>query len=289
VAEQAVQYFGSDPGRFVELLNYAEFARDSIAMRIIANHIDSRGSGDEIVPLLYRARAGEHLMAVRNLVSIAVGLRDASALLADAPMTGLDLSGMTFANLVLGRVDLTSANLQSVTFDHCDLTGLTLVDAVLDETRFVHCQSTLHAVEYGSLRGLMSVVVDGKRVDTPTAFVQMVRKAGRKAGATVDPCQTALRLRSLFKAMIGPDGRPRRKQRTSLVKGAATSASAELLDHAVRAGFVAQVHGKASYECVKGQHYPGVVGYVRSLESTPEITALLDGLCPIKGCTHIGL
>lgn len=289
VAEQALDHFGTNPRRLVELLNYGEFAADSIALRLIADHIDTRNAGDELIPLLYRARTGEMPTALRNLVSVMIRLRDASALLAQAPLTETDLSGLTFANLTLAGVDLTGANLQSVTFDRCDLTGLTLVDATSDETRFLHCQATLHAADYGSLRGLLSVIVDGRRVETPAAFRQMLRRTGLKAGATVDPCQTALRLRSLLKAMVGPNGRPRRKLRTSLVKGGATSGSAEILEYAIRAGLVTQVPGRASYECVRGPLYQGIVAYVRNLETSPEIKALLDEVCPIKGCTHIGL
>jgi hypothetical protein len=289
VAEQTLLNFGDRPGPFVDLLDHAEFPADSIALRIIADHVDARGAGDELIPLLYRARSGGQTTALRNLVAVVIRLRDASALLADAPLAGTDLSGLAFVELSLSNVDLTGATLQSVTFDRCNLTGLTLVDAVMDETRFVHCRPTLHAPSYGSMRGLISVIVDGERIETPSALVQLIRRAGKRAGASVDPCQSALRLRSLFKAMASPDGRSHRKQRTSLVKGAANSGSAAVLEHAIRAGFVSSVHGRASYECVRGPLYQDVVGFVRNLETTPEIIALLDELCSIDGCSHTGI
>ena len=43
------------------------------------------------------------------------------------------------------------------------------------------------------------------------------------------------------------------------------------------------------YECGKGQVYQAMVAFARNLKTTPEIVTLLSGLCPIRGCTHIGL
>lgn len=290
IADQAVSYFGDQPAQLLDLLNCGEFPMDSIALRIIAEHIDRHGGSDDLLPLLLRAKSAQQASALRNLVSVLMRLRDANTLLAEAPLAGQDLSGLTFTDLTFAGVSLAGANLESVTFDRCDLTGLDLTDATLAETRFNRCRPTLHAASYGTLRGLISVTIDGQqRIETASEFVAFLRRSGKRAGATVDPCQHALQLRALFKAMIGPDGRPRRKRRTSLVKGAASSATATVLDSAIRAGFVTPVQGRTTYECVRGSQYQTMVAFARNLETTPGITALLDGLCSIKGCTHIGL
>jgi hypothetical protein len=142
------------------------------------------------------------------------------------------------------------------------------------------------------LNGFISVVLDGRqRIDTPTAFGQFLRRAGKKAGATVDPCAHAVQLRALFGTFLFPDGRLRRSKvkRKNLVKGTGTDTVAALLDGAIKAGFITHVSGREWYECAKGQTYQAMVAFARNLETTSEIDMLLNDFCPIKGCTHIGL
>jgi hypothetical protein len=120
-----------------------------------------------------------------------------------------------------------------------------------------------------TLSGLISVIIDGRQhFDTPVAFAQFIRRAGKKAGATVDPCAHAIQLRRIFKAFLYQDGRLQHPKVRRKTHGP----------------------GRERYECVtKGQPYQALVDFARNLETTPEIVALRNGVCPIKGCTHIGL
>lgn len=292
VGEQASQYFGSHPGPLLDLLNWSEFPADSIALRILTEHVETHGGNHELPFLLTRARSVDQTTAFRNLLGVVLQLRDAGSLLGAAPLDKQDLSGLTFRGLDLAGVRMCDAILDSVTFEDCDLTGLDLTGATLLDTRFTKkSATTIHAATYGDLSGLMSVYVNKQHVDTPAAFEQLLRRSGRRAGATVDPCNHAMQLRKIFSRFLFPNGRLRwpRVERNNLVRGAGAEVASDLLTAALRAGFLTRVSGQNRYECAKGQLYKGMVTFARNLETTPEIVALLDSVCPIKGCTHIGL
>ena len=151
--------------------------------------------------------------------------------------------------------------------------------------QFNRCQQTLHAATYGDLHGVVSVVIDRKRrVQTRSEFAKLLRRTGQRAGASIDPCADAVQLRTIFGAFLFPDGRLRRGkvQRTRLLRGNLTDAAAAILDEAVRAGFIVQVAGRNAYECAKGQPFQAMVAFARNLELSPEVAAILNGLCPSR-------
>lgn len=291
IAEHAQLWYGNDPSKLVDLLNWEPFPPDSIALRIVANFIDARGASDDLRPLLLRTRSSGYEVAFRNLLAIALRLRDAAHLLADARLEGQNLSGLTFSGLKLDGVSMRDANLESTTFDSCDLTGLDLSGAALRDTQFDRCQPTLHTATYGNLHGFVSVIVDGRRrIEARSEFAKLLRRTGQKAGASIDPCPHAVQLRAMFSTFLYADGRLRQRKahRARLLRGS-LSGAATVLNVAVRAGFIVPIPGRGGYECAKGPLFQAMAAFARNLELSPEVTSVLNGLCPTKNCGHVGL
>ena len=61
------------------------------------------------------------------------------------------------------------ANLESAIFDNCDMNGLDLSGGTLNDTRFNRCRATIHAAAFGTLSGLVSVVIDKRQLLTRRA------------------------------------------------------------------------------------------------------------------------
>jgi hypothetical protein len=283
IGRRAGELFETNPERLLALLNWQEFASGSIALRMLRDKVEATHAGERLPGMLQMALGASQTNAFRNLVTVIAAMREAPALLRSSPLAHTDLSRLTFSDLSLGGVSMRDANLESTTFDRCDVTGLDLAGAILHDTRFDRCKQTTFAALYGNLSGFVSVIIDGKQtIDTPETFAGFLRSTD-----SLEPCAAALQLRKLFLKFLFPDGRVRRpsQERNQLLKGINL---VPLLDAALKAGYITRAHGRDRYVCAKGALCQEMVDFHRKLQASAGIIALLDGVCPERGCAHVG-
>jgi hypothetical protein len=284
---RAADYFGTNPLRFLQLLDCRPFPPDSLALRVLRRRIEALGASEELLTRL-SSSAGD-ANAFRNILQVLLRLRDRERLLKHAPLERQDLSGLIFSEVGLKGVSLRGANLESTRFVGCDMTTCDLSEATLHGTRFDMCRPSLAEALFGDLTGFVSVEIDsGPAIEDVADFVRLLHLDGRANRTFVGPCPTALQLRFLFLKFVRPDGHYRRDSldEKGLLSGRRFVDPGSVVNGAVRAGFLEPV-ARHRYERTRSQLYADMVGFAQNLRVTPAIRALLEETCRVDGCSHI--
>jgi hypothetical protein len=290
LGEELIRLLEGDVYLLRKRLRAAPLSASSLAMRMLAAHVRSTNRVHRIVDLVQHATPGSTEFS--NMLQLEMAADGgARSLKGGPPLEYADLSGLTFVDADLSGISFRGANLTDVAFNRCDLSGADLEEAILLGTAFdASTAECMKGMSVGSLQRFYSMrVADGVLDDRAAVARWFDAKTGTSSGSEI-LCSAAQQLRHLFGKYVRPDGNPRRDmlKENGLLRGAQFIAHPrDVLDAAVRYGYLARVGPHQQYRRAGGEQYREMVEFVRDLELTPGIRTLLADVCEQEACVHV--
>jgi hypothetical protein len=208
-------------------------------------------------------------------------------------LEGRDLSGLSFLSIDASNISFRHSNLTDTSFRECKLENAGFEGACLVGTRFDKLDpNALRGSHFGGIEHFEYIYVNSRTIDDRDAMrVWMAEQTGF-VEQYADPCATALQVRGIFKKFVHDDGTGRRDQlplhalsRGTIHKGAPTPA--DCVSACVKAGFVESPNFRNYVRRVAGEPYDEVVEFIKNWKLEPRLRAMLDEICPVKGCPHV--
>jgi hypothetical protein len=119
-----------------------------------------------------------------------------------------------------------------------------------------------------------------------------VREQTGLVEAGADPCPTALQLREWFGKYVHDDDTGRRDELplNALTRGRVhpgAPMAADCVNACIRHEFLGALNYRNRVRRATGDAYNGIVEFVQEWQLSTELRAMIDELCPIRGCRHI--
>lgn len=272
--------------------------RPDFAESLIARYLSSQlGKHPQAIKRLEEAMMTEMLtdgafVNLLQLLLLANPARDALAALSNG-MEGRDLSQVRFEGRDLVGYSFRNCNLSNTVFRDCDLRKAKFEGARLAGTRFEKLgREKLENVQFGNLIHFEFVYVDKKRLDERSAFAEWVQKMAGKRGPILEPCPSAIQLRTLFLKFIRPDGSGRRSELPlrALKRGKRHPEAPppeKFVEASIRFGYLQELRWHDRIRRVPGDRYNDMVNFVTEWRLSVNLRELLDSVCPEAGCEHI--
>lgn len=276
---------------FVRELSHRELANDWLTVRVVAEHVKNTDQFARLKSFVCESIG--YPVALKNILKIALLCPDKLTALQDIPFERQDLSGLIFSGLDLQGVSFAGCNLTDVEFRQCNMKKTIFTKAIIRNTGFLSLPSGgLHGAEVGDLAGFFSILVDGgKVIDDHRKARQWFQQRTEGRILMVEPCDSALQLRSLFNKLVHPDGTVRRSwlDRKGMLSGKRFRRSPEkVFEAAIRHGYFRQEERyRNRIHRPEGQLYRELVGFATSLQLTSGIKAVLDDVCYKDNCLHV--
>ncbi len=290
VGRRLVWLFENQPETFVRELAARELPKDWVTMRLVVEYVKSEGQFHKLKSMIYSAMA--HPIAFRNIFQLAAMSAEQPDTLVDIPLERLDLSGLVFRGLDFHDVTFTGCNLTDVEFERCNLKNANMTSSIMNNTGFLSLEAdALQGVKIGDLSQFYSIRVDRGRVisDHSEARVWFEQRTGRRP-PMIEPCAAALQLRYFFNKLVYPNGTAKRSwlsKRAMLAGKSFHDSPEEMLDAAIRHGYLIEEKFRDRIQRPGGDLYSEVVGYATSLKLTSRLRAVLDDVCEGESCSHI--
>ena len=279
---------GASP-RFIRDLSAWQIPSHWITLRVVAEHVRSKDRYAELFAYVNQATSDK--IAFKNAVQLACFASNDSKALMSIVYERQDLSGIAFHGLELDGTSFRECDLTNVEFHNCSLRDVDFSDAIIQNTTFTLSEErSLDGVEVGDLSRFYSMKVGSKVISNHETARQWFSDHTSLRPQTVEPCPAALQLRYLFMKFVRPDGKARRSRigEQAAVRGKRFhNRPQEVLDAAVRYGYVARDNALHRISRSDGNRYSELVDYVTKLNLTPDISRLLMDVCSKNGCEHI--
>lgn len=286
-----VRLFGNSPEVFVRELARRELPGDSLAIRLVVEHIKRGGHFRRLKELLYQSVA--HKSAFKNILQIAAMSADKPSALQDVPFERQDVSNLCFRDLHFQGVSFRGCNLTDTEFVGCNLNATDFDEAILRNTGFLSLSpDALRGAQIGDLAKFYSMRVERGRVvsNHDEARKWFHSHTGERA-RMVEPCGAALQLRYFFNKFVYVDGTARRSWlgRAAILAGKRFHPSPEdVLNAAIRRGYLREEEGyRHRIHRPDGDAYSEFVGFAANLKLTVGIKLVLDDVCAKESCPHI--
>lgn len=278
----------SRPEVLIRRLASREIPSDWITLRVMSDEVRQRGLASSAPQALFSA--GRHEAAFRALLQVAALVVPHPRALRDVPFERRDLTGIRFESLDLTGCSFRAANLTDCVFSKCVLNDVDFEEAILSNTAFDDLSAgSLRGARFGDLVGLYSIIVDGRVLGRHADVRSWLEKGTGASAATLEPCNAALQLRHIFQKFVRPSGMGRRDW-----LGWKGVLAGRRHDDPELAARVAVQHGYLIREGVRDRvRRPGgellreIVTFVRSMQLSPGLRALLDEVCQVEGCEHV--
>jgi len=208
-------------------------------------------------------------------------------------LEGRDLSGLSFLWIDASNISFRHSNLTDTSFRECRLENVGFEGAYFIGTRFDKLDpNSLRGSHFGGIEHFEYIYVNSRTIDDRDAMRAWMAEQTGFVERHADPCATALQLRGIFKKFVHDDGTGRRDQlplhallRGTIYKGAPTPS--DCVSACEKAGFVEPPNFRNYVRRVAGEPYDEVVEFIKNSKVEPRLRAMLDEICPIKGCPHI--
>ncbi|HEY8694849.1 MAG TPA: pentapeptide repeat-containing protein [Chloroflexota bacterium] len=273
---------------FVAKMSVARIPADWITIEVIANRVRAVGL-DSILPVI--RDPATPMIAFGNMLQVAAVAAEQPGALKGVPFQHKDLSGVVFRKLDLAGVSFRGANLSDVEFDDCRLEQATFEGALIKNTGFLCADDALRGATVGDLAKFYSMrVPSGRVLDDRREVAHWFQRQTQIQPPIIEPCNAALQLRHLFGKFVYPDGGPRRSilDERGVLAGKRFADPEGILEAAVQYGYLRrEEHFRHRVSRPQGHQYSELVKYATELSPDPGIRALLDEVCPTRGCLHI--
>jgi hypothetical protein len=281
----------SRPTAFISELARRELSSDWLTVRLVADYVKNTNQFDRLKGFVCDAVA--YPVAFKNVLKIALMCSSKPDALKDIPYERHDLSGLVFNQLDLEGVSFRGCNLTDVEYHTCNMKSVVLNEAIIKNTGFFTLQSdSLQGVDVGDFKRFFSIRVDRNRmIDNHDEARKWFQQRTKMRIEVIEPCDSALQLRSFFNKLVYPDGTVRRSLlgRRGMLSGKRFHSSSEsVLEAAIRHGYLIQEERyRDRIHRPEGQLYSELVEFATNLRMTSGIKALLDDVCEKEGCLHI--
>jgi len=150
----------------------------------------------------------------------------------------------------------------------------------------------MKGAEFGDLVHFESIYVGKKRIEEHKAFAEWVQEMTGEIKPILEPCPSAVQLRTLFLKFVRPDGSGRRGELKyrALISGKRHSKAAapeDFVKACLSFGYLQDTRWHERIRRVPGDRYNEIVNYVKDWELSSDIIRLLDSLCRGDKCEHI--
>ena len=123
-------------------------------------------------------------------------------------------------------------------------------------------------------------------------FAQWAEEMTGDIKPILEPCPSAVQLRTLFLKYIRPDGSGRRDDlpTRALTRGKRQPGAPEpedIIEACISAGYLQNNRSRDRIRRVPGDRYNNMVDYVKDWEISKGTRLMLDNLCTIEACDHV--
>ncbi len=202
----------------------------------------------------------------------------------------------------LSHVEFENRNLQGFSFRNCDLTntvflrtslkGAKFEGARILNTKFEKLESgALDDADFADLVHFESAIIKD-RVDSRTKFAEWLQKQTGQRKLILEPCPSAVQLRTLFLKFVRPDGSGRRDDLPykALVAGKRHLGGPnpeDVVQICISRGYLQDTRWHDRIRRVPGDKHNEMIHFVKDWILTENLRAVLDELCERKNCEHI--
>ncbi len=283
-----------DPRRVAgQLGDHSDFTESLIA-RYMALQISKRPDNIQGIKNTLRLDppSGRAFTNLLQLLLMASSARDVLSPLADV-MDGHDLSQVCFDNRELEGFSFRNCNLSNTVFRACNLRHSRFEGARLSGTRFEKIKrGDLEGTQFGDLFHFEFVYIDKKRIEDRAVFVEWAREMTGEVEQIVEPCPSAIQLRTLFLKFVRPDGTGRRDDLPlrALIRGKRHPKAPDPEDFVkacVSFGYLQDTRWHERVRRVPGDRYNEMVHFVKDWKLTKNLSEMLDILCDREMCEHV--
>lgn len=283
-----------EPHRLASQLGeWPDFAESLIA-RYLSRQLAGSPEGIRSLEKAIRAEAptGRGFINLLHLLLLANPARDALTTL-KTTMEGRDLSQIRFEGRDLNGFSFRNCNLSNTVFRDCDLRNARFEGARLAGTRFEKIRREgMEGAHFGDLAHFEFVYIDKKLLDERLAFAEWIQSMMGERGPILQPCPSAIQLRTLFLKFIRPDGSGRRSQLPiqALTRGkrhAEAPSPEEFVKACLSFGYLQDPRWHDYIRRVPGDRYNEMVKFVTDWQLSANLRALLNSVCPKPGCKHV--
>jgi hypothetical protein len=204
-----------------------------------------------------------------------------------------DLTGITFQNMDLSNVSFRNCNLTDASFIQCNLTEARFEGAHLVGTVFNQLDiNGLRGAQFGNFQHFEYVYVGTRRIEEREEFRKWASQQTGIIEDRPDPCPTVLQIRGVLSKYVRADGSGRRGELPvrALISGR-VYAGAPTIDDCISCCIKHQFLNAPNYRGrvrrANGDRYDEIVSHMKDWTIGAGLTAVLDELCPIRGCCHI--
>jgi hypothetical protein len=283
-----------DPHRAANKLGYRPDFTDSLIARYLAIQLSRHPENTRLITDILRMDppVGRSFTCLLQLLLMASPARDALTPLSTV-MEGRDLSYVHFENRELEGFSFRNCDLSNTVFKECDLRGAKFEGARFAGTRFERvAKGSLEDAQFGDLSHFESVVIDKKRVEDRMAFANWTFDITGQIKPILEPCPSAIQLRTLFLKFVRPDGVGRRDELPirALVRGkrhAQAPDPKEFVEACLSFGYLQDARWHDRVRRVPGDRYNEIVNFVMDWMLTRNLSEMLDSLCDREACEHV--
>jgi uncharacterized protein YjbI with pentapeptide repeats len=284
-----------DPAKVAREMSRKEGFADSLLARYLAAHLPAQPGGiDSLAKVLARSGdlLGRDFAVLLQLLLAATPARDLLKHYGIA-VERRDLSQLRFEGRDLSDISFRGCNLSDTVFQDCDLRGARFEGAYLYGTRFAQLpEGALKGARFGNLENFGFVYVGSQRIEDRSKFNKWLQEATGLIESIQEPCPAALQLRTLFLKFVRPDGTGRRDEmlEDALLRGKRypdAPLPQECLEACIRFSYLQPPNWRKRVKRASGERYDEIVDFVKKWTLSDRMRAMLDELCPTKGCEHV--
>lgn len=281
----------SDPNIFVRRMSHRQIPSEWITFTVLSERLREQGRSNDIVPLLWKPMPDA---GFRNIVQATALAVEDKGVLRTVPFERRDLAGVVFRDLDLHGVSFRGADLTDVQFERCDLKQAIFEGAILKNTAFApKTPQDLRGARFGDMERFYSIRIgSGKAISDLSHVKQWIDEHTGIIVEPIEPCDAARQLRYLFGKFIHPNGAPKRAtlDRRGVLSGKPFYDPEKTLKAAVKFGYLTEEERfRDRITRAEGDAYDEMIAFVRDLALSDTIKALLDVVCPKRGCPHVPL
>jgi hypothetical protein len=283
----------SDPARAVSKLVSNPTFCETLAFRYLAQEIrENNRVRSVIIDKIVRDPPPDRILKI--LLQLWLSSAPAPCRLPPGDfLEGRDLSGMKFAKVNLSERSFRRANLTDVSFTQCALTQAKFEGARLVGTRFERLDDdALRGAQFGNIENFEYIYSGSRLLEDRDAMRKWIREHTGILEPGSDPCPTTLQVRELFGKYVHDDGSGRRDElpfnaltRGRVHHGAPTSG--DCVTACIKHGFLNIPNYRDRIRRASGDRYNDIVGFIQNWNLSVSLRAMMDELCPIRGCRHI--
>jgi len=278
-----------------ELEKHPDLINSLIARYIAYRLTQSVSSAQKIIESLEsNTPRGKAFTALLQLLLMSSPATDLLTPLRSA-LEGHNLSYIRFVDRNLDGFTFRNCDLSNTTFRRCSLKNSKFEGARIAGTCFEKLKKRdLESTQFGDLSHFENAFIDGERIDDRRVFAEWVREITGEITPILEPCPSAVQLRTLFLKFVHPDGSGRRDELPykALVAGkqhpGAPNAD-EVASACIRFGYLQDTRWHERIRRVPGDRYNEMVNFVKDWQLTSDLVKLLSALCTKDRCEHVPL